>query len=239
METAGGGGRPWPGYLLWAKPGLGLELGWGLGGGPGLASRDPCCWGSASLCWPALVLPPLQVCPTWPCPKHPGPHLYANHPWGPQLPAGRGGRRNLHFLAPELAQPPSGGRTRSPLQSHLTHQAAETRGRKGPGHRAGSRGAGVQPQPVWPPVQTVSWAGSANLPLNQWAPWEAAQPPVASGTTAGWRVTHGWPERSPTPCNSVPDLWACVSGPRAGCSGGSQHLGAPRVTHPVRPLPAG
>lgn len=186
MEKAGGGGRPWPGYLLWAKPGLGLELGWGLGGGPGLASRDPCCWGSASLCWPALVLPPLQVCPTWPCPKHPGPHLYANHPWGPQLPAGRGGRRNLHFLAPELAQPPSGGRTRSPLQSHLTHRAAETRGRKGPGHRAGSRGAGVQPQPVWPPVQTVSWA----------LLWIGKPPPQSVGPLGGRPAPRGFRDHS-------------------------------------------
>lgn len=216
-------------------------MGWGLGGGPGLASRDPCCWGSASLCWPALVLPPLQVCPTWPCPEHPGPHLYANHPWGPQLPAGRGGRRNLHCLAPELAQPPSGGRTRSPLQSHLTHQAAETRGGKGPGHSWGwsPAAACVTSSDLQSRPSPGLYCGWANLPLNQWTPWEAAQPPVASGTTAGWLVTHGWLERSPTPCNSVPDPWACVPGPRAGCSEGSQYLEAPKVTHPVRPLPAG
>ena len=83
------------------------------------------------------------------------------------------------------------------------------------------------------------YCGSADLPLNQWAPWEAPQPPAASGTTPGWLVTHGGLERSPTPCNSVPDPRTRAFGPRAGCSGCSQYLEAPKVIHPVRPLPAG
>lgn len=57
------------------------------------------------------------------------------------------------------------------------------------------------------------YCGSADLPLNQWAPWEAPQPPAASGTTPGWLVTHGGLERSPTPCNSVPDPWTRALGP--------------------------
>ena len=152
-----GRGRSRAENLLWAEPGLGLELGWGWQGWSRPGLQGPLLLG---LCFPLLassgtacvrVQPPLQVYPTWPstwpCPKHPGPHLYANHRWSPQLPASRGSRRNLHFLAPELAQP-SGGWIRCPLLVHLTYQAAETRGGKGPGHRVGSCRAGVKPQPV-------------------------------------------------------------------------------------------
>ena len=57
MERERGGGERGTGF------GLSRAWGWSWAevgrGGRGLASRDPCCWGSASLCWPALV---LRVC---------------------------------------------------------------------------------------------------------------------------------------------------------------------------------
>lgn len=103
-------------------------LGWGTRGGPGAGGRGPgrtsgdtCCWSSAALHRPSGALHcgqhPLSRCVHYlalPLDTQ-GPHLYANHPWGPSQ---QGYTENLHFLSLKLALQVSGELTRCPIGAH-------------------------------------------------------------------------------------------------------------------------
>lgn len=118
VKSVGGGGPfaekgrkevPDEGDCPCPPPGLGPSEG-GTEGGPGPRGHlllELCCpppAGPSTACAPGSG--PPGVSPTWSClwtgPVL-GPHLYANHPWGPQPTGSRASMKSLHFPSPKLA----------------------------------------------------------------------------------------------------------------------------------------
>lgn len=132
---------------LWTSEGRRFQAGAPVAGlrlageeGPGGTSGDTCCWSSAALHWPSGPLRcarhPLQVCAFYlalPLDTQ-GPHLYANHLWGPSQ---QGHIENLHFLSSKLALRVCGEWTRCPTRAHKPFAGWASAGTKA-GPRAGA-----------------------------------------------------------------------------------------------------